>query len=400
MDGPDLCGPPTERGSVRAQVTLPNGKPLSAFHAFVSRQRPGWHHFHECDGPSSDFTVGQLSFDALPPGIYTLSLSADGFISPSIDPFAVRVGHKTDLGKLTMDPGRTLRGRVLDVNRRPVANAIVLSGDSLWGDEKSLLTLSERTTITAADGTYSLAGLGRGPVFVIADAPPLGRSMPARLSPGNAPLTASLLLVPTGELGGAVTYDGKPAKADITAEPVSGLPSVRFSASTDGQGKYAFRRLAEGDYRVTAQLIVGEVHALVFPTKVLRATVSSKQLASLDLEIPKGAKLLIHTGLSSGKGDMISVALLKGTHAPKSDADLRAILDAADPDAVRETHTHVAQKQDLEILDVVPGAYSLCGEVSRYEDPQSQMKSLPVTCTTVVVGPTARQDVSFLLGGR
>jgi hypothetical protein len=98
---------------------------------------------------------GQFAVAALPGRPCVVVLSADG-----ITPHLIRVartpdGGLLDLGKVPLEPGRTLRGRVTTRSGKPVAGAQVLCDKADW--TRYFAAVGGHQATSAEDGSFELA---------------------------------------------------------------------------------------------------------------------------------------------------------------------------------------------------------------------------------------------------
>ncbi|WAS90567.1 carboxypeptidase-like regulatory domain-containing protein [Nannocystis punicea] len=401
----DRCPAAPNTGTIRGKVEFADGTAPAAFTASASRARPGWRTLDECDSQYKEFRAAagaaEFVFAGLPPGIYGMTFAGDEFVDLDVAPFTVEAGETRDLGALVPDRGRTLRGRVLTADGTPAAGVQVYADHDLWGDEAAYLDIVVRTATSGADGGFTLTALGRGTLYVAADAPQLGRSQAVRLAEGNDDLTSELRLGPTGALAGRVTYAGKPARADVTAQPVGAGSAVMFTTVTDNEGRYRFTRLAGGTYSITAQLYRDGMHSVTHPARAKQAKLAADRERKLDLDIPAGPTLVITPKLAAGAADVVSVVLVKGTFAAATSGDLDRAMAALDRERAREDSAHLAEKTAIELADVPPGSYTLCGVATKYGDSVATIAAAPATCVPVrVAAKGARQQVEVAVVGR
>jgi hypothetical protein len=131
--------------------------------------------------------------------------------------------------------GITVRGRVVDRDGKPVANARVVSAGSLVGDARSISIAPDRHTTTDATGAFALTGVGdhrRNRALVAAEYGEL-RSKPEH--PTTAPI--ELRLQPTGSISGRVVGVPDLRLLRVKAGPaeLGGVPwSVLASVAADG----------------------------------------------------------------------------------------------------------------------------------------------------------------------
>ncbi|MCY0987554.1 carboxypeptidase-like regulatory domain-containing protein [Nannocystis sp. ILAH1] len=397
------AGPDT--ATIRGKLVFADKAAPAAFTAAASRARAGWRNMDDCDGQYKQFraTAGaaEFVFEGLPPGFYGITLSGDEFVDFDVDPFTVEAGRTFDLGALVLDRGRTLRGRVLTADGAPAAGVQVYADSDLWGDGAALLDIVVRTATTGADGSFTLTALGRGALYVAAEAPQLGRSPAVQLPAGDDDLTSELRLGPTGALAGRVTYAGKPARADVTAQPVGSGSAVMFTVATDNEGKYRFDRLAKGTYTITAQLFRDGTHSLSHPARAKQAALAAGREGQLDLDVPAGPTLVIAPKLAAGAADIVSVVLVKGTFAAATSGELDRASAGLGRERARQESTHLAETTEIALADVPPGSYTLCGVATKYDESLATIAAAPATCVRVrVAAGRPRQQVSLALAGR
>jgi hypothetical protein len=97
--------------------------------------------------------AGWLSVERLSPGRFTLRIEPRDRVELKQAHVVLTEGETTDLGTIELDPGSTLRGRVVDESRKPVAGAEVLVR---W---QTLVRRYERRTNSDTDGRFSFGGL-------------------------------------------------------------------------------------------------------------------------------------------------------------------------------------------------------------------------------------------------
>lgn len=402
------CLPGPETTSLRGSVAFPDDTTPGSFSISLGRQRAGWHSLEDCDNryvelPAPGTAAGTFAFDGLPPGVYEMSVLGAGFVDHSVDPFELTAGEPGDAGKLVLDRGRKLVGRVLGTDGAPAAGVEVhTSDDRLFGDGRRFFALGlAPTATTGPDGRFTITALGREAVVAVADDPTTGRSAAVQLAAGNGDLMAELRLVRTGSLGGTVTHDGKPVSADVTARPAGLGRAVILTAMTGEDGHYHFDRLAEGDYVITAQMNIGDVQSLAFPAKAAPVKIGAGTDGRLDLAIPEGIRLVIKPKLTRGQADVVSATLVKGTFSAATDADIERAMDRLDLERARQHHAHLSEATPIELLDVPPGSYTLCGVATAYMDTRAEIARRAATCSPVRVNAgREHQDVTLAVAGR
>ncbi len=196
-------------------------------------------------------TGGKFHVDEVPAGKQLLTISGPELVVVQRNDVTLTAGEDNDLGVVEVDRGRRVRGRVTS-GGTGVAGAQVVIGADLIGDGWSLVPFRDRMgckqTVTGADGSYVLAGIGPTDVVVVAERDGVGRSAAVAVPPGMADLTIDLAVEPYGSLKGHLRVNGKPpVNGQVFVRPFS-APNFGLVVSTGTDGSYHFDRLAPSDY--------------------------------------------------------------------------------------------------------------------------------------------------------
>ena len=219
-------------GSITGTVTdVVTGQPVAG--ATVSYAGP-----KSTTGSATTATNGTYSFTSLPEGGYSVSASANGYVSWTGSAVVTPGSTTPEPIALTPQSGG-ISGRVTSSagSKGPLAGAVVsYSGPSGTG-----------STTTAADGTYSLTNLVEGGYQVTASATnfaPLTATVPV---PAGATAAQSFALAPgSSSITGTVTDSA-------TGTPIAGavVACSGGSATTNGSGVYTLSSLAPATYSLT-----------------------------------------------------------------------------------------------------------------------------------------------------
>jgi hypothetical protein len=171
--------------------------------------------------------AGRFRFTGLPPGEYRVAVQKDGFDSPHA-PLEVHFTAAADPPELNLSltPWSTIRGRVLDADRHPVAQTTVVLY-ARWRDEESI-------ELSDSEGRFVFNRVPRGEYALNAQPAPGGDSAKAT-QPGATWFPSATDQVDAGSI--VVNSGADLSGYDIVLRPV---PAVRLSGTiTDERGKPA-----------------------------------------------------------------------------------------------------------------------------------------------------------------
>jgi hypothetical protein len=178
-------------GRVTGRVVSTSGQPIHRF---------------QIDG--QDFQSADGAFTVRDVAPQTTEVVIEGEFQAKRVPVQVQPGESTDVGKVVIDEGLQLRGRVLTADGRPAAGAQLTATPAGEDDPASDDIDGQHNAVADAQGNFTLAHLGNGAWEVVATAAG-GASRPRQVQPGGPPL--ELTLEAAGELHGRFTFsDGTP----------------------------------------------------------------------------------------------------------------------------------------------------------------------------------------------
>jgi len=187
---------------------------------------------------------GAFEFDNVPPGNYRLRIRERGYV-PVERSVAAEKGARADLGRLELDPGESVYGRVVDSRGQPIEGALVSvqpadpgfflgrgdTGGDLW---------SERIQArTSADGSFEVAGLTKMKYRILAQASGYAVGTSEPLDPGAG---TTITLLPGWSVAGYVS------RAD-TGEPLAGatVSAGGRTSRTDEEGAFQLEGIVPGE---------------------------------------------------------------------------------------------------------------------------------------------------------
>lgn len=156
-------------------------------------------------GPVLTDASGRYEFTALPPSAIAVSVSAAGLALPAVEPdrsgwtpssVRLNAGLATTLD-LVLDDAVVVRGRVLEADGAPVAQAVVSAAPAGDGGAAAPdATFGDRCWVSAADGSFAIDVFAPGARIVLTaatTADPTDRgSLPVACEPGLAPVEIRL----------------------------------------------------------------------------------------------------------------------------------------------------------------------------------------------------------------
>jgi protocatechuate 3,4-dioxygenase beta subunit len=385
-------------GAITGRVAFPDGRTPATFVVSLG----GWGNTVPVSTRDGSFTIPDV-----PPRTYQLAVRGPGFAERTLPGVVVAAGKTADAGTITVRPGRSISGRVIDADGKPVAGASVLAGPMLWGTGSKTRTPSGiggppgsdaiQDATTDERGMFTLTGVGRGPRHLIADHDALGRSLPLTVPPDRSASDIELVLVPLGTLQGKVTSGGKPAARVIVNAQSKTVPEAMFSVVSGADGVYRFDRLTPDRYSVSAMVGMDPMRGMSFHARTV--TVSPGGAATADLAIDEGAITLEVT--PSAEGRTVSFAIVEsveGTVTARTYDELKRL--QVGRDGGLSTFGMAIAGNPARIRGLRPATYTVCAvpypdEVGALEGMEYLMRegdNLPVYCKPVAVAPTPKEQ--------
>jgi protocatechuate 3,4-dioxygenase beta subunit len=249
-------------GSVVGRVQLQGGAVPAAFRvqafpeAKEKQERPGMR-IVVGGRPDEDqvFTdpSGNFRLDGVDPGVVTITAKADGKAPARKTGLKVVSDSVVDVGTLTLEDGRSLRGRVVAAkDDAPIAGATI----SLSPPQGFMMSIGRDTavgtSISALDGRFEIAGLEPRAYSVDASQPDYSPNS-GRVEIGADADTDDFVIKLSrgGTITGLVRDAQKQpltnASVLLTKIPMAGGPQT---VSTGADGRYTFEKIAPGEYMV------------------------------------------------------------------------------------------------------------------------------------------------------
>jgi protocatechuate 3,4-dioxygenase beta subunit len=344
-------------GGIKGKVTFADGSAPGLFTVGL-----GWSSGQPFSDDSGAFEVNDLA-----PRSYTVTIRGAGFDARQLSEVVVAEGKSTDLGTITVKKGRTISGRVVDADGRAVSGASVRAGKMLFGDGSSSkaagggppMARNQKETVTDEAGDFTMYGVGRGDLSIVAEHDAAGRSSSMLLPGSSQSVTGlSLVLQPFGSLEGTVTKGGKPAADVIVSASSLTASGAVFAVGSGEDGVFRFDRLAPDRYKVSA--MTGRMPMLGMGFHSKTAEVVSGKTGHVDLVIDSGSvKLTLELVETTGKKiNFAYVAAVKGKVKSKTSRALQAEIGALGDGFWKQAFS--IGGMPVTLTELTPGAYSLC----------------------------------------
>jgi protocatechuate 3,4-dioxygenase beta subunit len=248
-------------GVVLGRVIRPDGTAPPAFRVKVheeagSRPETGFMRRLSFAGDGEEVfadPTGNFRLDTVEPGTVTLEATAEGWAPARKTGVQVASGVETEAGTLVLDPGRTLRGRILDARDDvPLPGAVVTVLTAQGPMRFRFGASSEPTAISDMGGVFRLSGLeSRAYTAIVDHSDYAPYQTQVEIPEDEDPPELVVRLGRGGVLTGTVR--------DASKQPVEGANLIAMlgmmegdlrEAATGPDGVYRFEGLAPGTYRV------------------------------------------------------------------------------------------------------------------------------------------------------
>ncbi len=260
-----------------------------------------------------------------PLGNRYLRFTGPEFVQKTIQ---VSTKKKTKLGAIVVKRGRSISGRIVDLQGGAVSDAQVAIGNLLTGDGKNLFLRGEsigaKTTQSDENGWYSLSGFSQQSLTMVAGNSE-GRSHSIRVPSGFASMTLDLMLRPTSSLSGVLRINGKAISETIVIANPIGATSSNFFVLSGSDGSYSFDSLSPGNYIVYPMIGGGGKKPKDMYVKSVQVVEGEE--AQLDMDIQSGS-IHLEVGVQNAEGRSIpATVFVLGLALP--DAQIESLMDGS-----------------------------------------------------------------------
>jgi hypothetical protein len=335
-------------------------------------------------------TEGRFELRAVPaPSAYVCAARPRGASALDVPEFKVEAGDRREF-EIELVRGGTLSGVVVDEQGDPIARARV-NGVRFGGNMMALAGAgnSARRTRSAADGTFTLAGLPPGRVRVMAERKSyltsLGTSI--EVADGEHKHGVELRLETGGAISGRVVWpDGTPAvgatiKADIDPAQMTGMGAMtawrgaNSRATSAADGSFKLVGLGKGPFQLRA--------------KATRDEAGEKSTGAASLE--KIAPGVVEALLTLQPTLTLAGRVVDAQQAPRTSFEIRyEPVDAQRPfwlgTASKRTQSF-ADRADgtFEVLSLEPGRWKVHAVVADYGNSDALEVDLPASTDAELV---------------
>lgn len=359
-------------GTIIGKVALPDGTAPAAFTVSISGTYPT-----PFATPDGSFTLPAAA------GTHTIVVDGRRFLAAKAKQVTVEPGNPTDVGTISVQPGRSISGRVLDQNRVPVAGAKVAAGTLLTGGGAELYipseSINDKETTTDDNGRFTLEGFSPASQVVVAGKDTM-RSASIRLPASPDSANVDLILAKTTGLEGTITRDGKPlADTIVIANPI-GATSSNFFVQTGPDGTFALDAIAPGPYVVYPMIGGGGPKPKDMFVQRVEVLANTRARVTIDASAgPTTVTISVKTD-AGNVAPMAMVVLVSGTIDPKSGDQMRDIDQVAFTDKPIPIYMRAAIAGPAEIQGARIGPHTACA-MPPPQDPSSNIKCVPIKIT-------------------
>jgi hypothetical protein len=342
---------------------------------------------------------GAFDLRDLRPDAYRLHIRGPGFLETH-KAARVDAGQRIDVGTITVERGRTLRGTVVDSAGRGIAGASVMLGDYgvlHYVGRGDVPTFDPWRPMTDANGAFAIVGgipINPQRLVVGADHPPYGRALPVAIPPGTQdPPPVTLTLLECGRIAGKVTRNGQPLYSVLID---AGSPAVD-KAMTNDDGEFAMSRVPAGSVALCIRVLTDPVDTFLHVHQRTVQVEAGKQ-TDVMIEVPAGS-IKLSVVVTHRPGVEVAAAelyLFRGTVAFEHYAELLTQL-------LGDLHGRAYWEGDAShpaFEHLVPGDYTVCAlplagsrnDHALMKRVSSNSASVKVYCTPVRVATAPEEQ--------
>lgn len=334
------------------------------------------------------------------PGKHDVSFRGPEFAEMIKHDVVIEPGKKTDLGTVTVFRGRKVTGKVVDRGGSPVSGAKVRVGEMLFTGEDNrddMTNIEEmygiRSAVSDQAGEFTIIGIPKKSVTVMADHPDRGRSTGIVLpDSGDDPPRQTLTLRGYGSIVGKVTMKGKPQGGVTVSQSTKGGGAAASFAPTDDEGNFTMARVPEGP--IVLQAMKQGMMTMKSTTANVTVTAGKQSTVTIDIPVGELALTVQIKPQANATVDAAQVFLFTGLVAV---ANAKQLTEGFFQGGAQGMKFWLGKAMPMpEFDELVAGDYSVCSIpiTGKLEDPtfqgrlQENMQLLKVYCRQVKVTPS------------
>lgn len=304
---------------------------------------------------------GEFKMTEVIPGTYTLRINGAEFTQKQIQSIEVKPGETTNIGTVTVAKGRIISGIVIDESGTPFANARVILGRNLTSfsaDINASRRNQLKETTTSEDGTFKFHGVPEGDIALMATHEQ--RKSPTQYIRRNQSSVSGLTLQLNGigKARGTVTYsNGTPIPQAIVSAQPQQAPNVKFLATTDNDGKFAFNSLAPDKYIFSA--VLGENIREGFGVYSKTESIQSGSTTEIMFKINEGEIDIVVTLKANNESvGFAQIIRFEGSNDAKTASELNLLLASIGEGS--SSRSFVIRGQPVVLMGIKPGVHTIC----------------------------------------
>lgn len=345
------------RGQIEGRVAFDDGSHPEVFTVSVGG-------FRAAPVPVSD-ADGKFQLVDIEPGEHRLMIRGAGFDDKRVAGISVDAGETVDLGTVTVVQGRSVSGRVVTATGTPIANASVHIGAYLRGSGTEIgssgfgpFARGVKSTESDEDGSFSLAGIGKGTLTMVAEHVTEGRSSAIQIpAQAKALSDVQMIILPPASVSGKVLVEGMPTASIRVSAQSQTSPGANYSVRSGPDGVYKFERLAPDTYLVSAS--IGDNPRDGMGMHSVAADVEAGANLTLDLPISLGSiDLEINLQPTQGEAGFTRIHVVQGALKATSLQELDAALAGRQGGFAAMAFSPDGSPTTVEGL--MPDTYSVC----------------------------------------
>ena len=277
---------------------------------------------------------------------------------------------------------RTVTGRVLDEQGRPVVGAVIIAGTHLTAMLSTSMSAQHGTT-TDADGTFSLPLVTDEPVRLLALANDNAWSPLLEIEGGDEDLELDVELAAPAQLTGRMERSGEAVPPIALITDGKAKPSFMVRVQGEPDGTYESPPLPPGRYEVGFAVDNGKLLTGGFVDK-RQVTLDAGEVEIADVSFVAGTALTLgYDGLADEGLRTVTYTILEGRHEP-ADAEALTALRKGDATVLARILVGGIDLRPPRVFHDIPaGTVTVCLEAHGADESGRAKHLLAFQCHTI-----------------